>query len=76
MYIYTLCGYFLHKYGKNFSSRIAAHATTKYQRNSTSGRGARASYQTRHPTFRFGGRVWSQVSDTCRQRGRERNVGP
>ena len=28
------------------------------------------------PRFRPGGRFWSQVSDTCRQAGRERNVGP
>ena len=35
--------------GKNFSSRVAAHAPTKYQSNSTSGRGARASYRTMLP---------------------------
>ena len=28
------------------------------------------------PTFHPGGRFWSQVSDTCRQPVRERNVGP
>ena len=28
------------------------------------------------PRFLPGGRFWSQVSDTCRQAGRERNVGP
>ena len=28
------------------------------------------------PRFRLGGRFWIQVSDTCRQAGRERNVGP
>ena len=28
------------------------------------------------PRFRPGGRFWSQVSDTCRQAGGERNVGP
>ena len=28
------------------------------------------------PRFRPGGRFWSQVSDTCRQAVRERNVGP
>ena len=28
------------------------------------------------PRFWPGGRFWSQVSDTCRQAGRERNVGP
>ena len=28
------------------------------------------------PRFRPGGRFWSQVSDTCRQAGRESNVGP
>ena len=28
------------------------------------------------PRFRPGGRSWSQVSDTCRQALRERNVGP
>ena len=35
--------------GKNFSSREDAHAPTKYQSNSTSGRGARASYRTMLP---------------------------
>ena len=34
---------------KNFGSRVAAHAPTKYQSNSTTGRGARASYQTMLP---------------------------
>ena len=34
---------------ENVSSREAAHAQTKYQCNSTSGRGARASYQTMLP---------------------------
>ena len=28
------------------------------------------------PRFRPGGPFWSQVSDTCHQAGRERNVGP
>ena len=28
------------------------------------------------PRFRPGDRFWSQVTDTCRQAGRERNVGP
>ena len=28
------------------------------------------------PRFRPGGRFWNQVSDTCRQAVRERNVGP
>ena len=28
------------------------------------------------PRFRPGDRFWSQVSDTCRQAVRERNVGP
>ena len=45
----TLCGYFLHEYGKNFSFKEAAHAPSKYQSNSTSGRGARASYRTMLP---------------------------
>ena len=27
------------------------------------------------PRFRLGGRFWCQVSDTCRQAVRERNVG-
>ena len=43
------CAYFLHEYGQNVSSREAAHAPTKYQSNSTSGRGARASYRTMLP---------------------------
>ena len=34
---------------KDFSFRVTAHAPTKYQSNSTSGRGARASYQTMLP---------------------------
>ena len=38
-----------HYYGKNFSSREPAHAQTKHQDNSTSGRGARASYRTMFP---------------------------
>ena len=37
------------EYGTNFSSRETAHAQTKYQDNSTSGRCARASYQTMLP---------------------------
>ena len=41
--------YFLYEYGKNFSFRVAANAPTKYQSNSTSGRGARASYRTMLP---------------------------
>ena len=28
------------------------------------------------PRFRPGGRFWNQVSDTCRQTVREKNVGP
>ena len=28
------------------------------------------------PRFWLGGHFWSQVSDTCRQAGSERNVGP
>ena len=44
-----ICGYFLHEYGQDFSSRVAAHAPTKYQSNSTSGSGARASYRTMLP---------------------------
>ena len=46
---WTICRYFLHAYGKNSSYRAAAHAPTKYQSNSTSGRGARASYRTMLP---------------------------
>ena len=34
---------------KDVSSRVATHAPTKYQGNSTSGRGARASYRTMLP---------------------------
>jgi len=45
----TLCGYFLPEYGKNFSFRVAAHAPSKYQSSSTSGRGARTSYRTMLP---------------------------
>ena len=59
--------YFLPECGENFSSRVAAHAPTKYQSNSTAGGGA----ERCSPRFRPGGRFWSQVSDTCRQGGRE-----
>ena len=38
-----------HEYGKNKSKREPAHAQTKHQDNSTSGRGARASYRTISP---------------------------
>ena len=37
------------EYGDSLSSRQCAHAQVKYQDNSTSGRGARASYQTISP---------------------------
>ena len=47
--LYLVDPVIFHKYGKNFSSRVAAHAPTKYQSNSTSGRGARASYRTMLP---------------------------
>ena len=33
-----------HEYGRNFCPGETAHAQTDYQDNSTSGRGARASY--------------------------------
>ena len=36
-------------YGKKFSPGETAHAQARYQDNSTSGRGARASYQTISP---------------------------
>ena len=52
-YLSTLCEYFLHEYGKSFSSRVAAHAPIKYQSNSTSGRGARASYRDFGPEVAF-----------------------
>ena len=45
----TLRGYFLHAYGKKFSYIETAHAQTKYQKRSTSGRGARAPYLTMFP---------------------------
>ena len=38
-----------YEYGRNLCPRKTAHAQTKYQDNSTSGRGARASYQTMLP---------------------------
>ena len=38
-----------HEYGRNFCPWETAHAQTEYQDNSTSGRGARASYQTMLP---------------------------
>ena len=38
---------------KNFSSRVAAHAPTKYQSNVISGRGARVSYRDFHPEVAF-----------------------
>ena len=38
-----------HEYGRNFCPKETAHAQKEYQDNSTSGRGARASYQTMLP---------------------------
>ena len=69
----TLCEYFLHEYGDDFRSRVAAHAPTKYQSNSTSGRGARASYRTMLPEISarrslFGAKFQIPVA---RQGGRE-----
>ena len=49
LYLFASQDHFSHKYCKNFSSREDAHAQTKCQDNSTSGRGARASYQTMLP---------------------------
>ena len=49
LHLFTLGEYFLHEYGTNLSSRETARAQTKYQDNSTSGRGARASYRTMFP---------------------------
>ena len=49
LYLVDLFGYFLHEYRKNFSSRVGAHKPKKYQSNSPSGRGARASYRTMLP---------------------------
>ena len=62
--------YFLPEHGKNFRSRVTTLAPTKARSNSTSRRGARASYRMMLPEF------WSQVSYTCRQEGSERNVSP
>ena len=45
----TLRRHFFQQYGKNFFSKETAHAPTKHQDNSTSGRGARASYRTMLP---------------------------
>ena len=50
----TPCWYLLHEDGKNFSSRVAAHAPTKYQSKNISGRGARASYRTMLPEISTG----------------------
>ena len=49
LYLFALQDHFSHEYGKNFSSREDAYAQIKYQDNSTSGRGARASYRTMLP---------------------------
>ena len=66
----TLCGYFLHEYGKNFSSKVAAHAPTKFQSNSTSGHGARASYRTMLPEI-SARRSLLELSFRYLSRGRE-----
>lgn len=42
----------------------------------TSGNGARALYLTKLPKNLPGDCFWSQISDTCRQAVRVRNVGP
>ena len=47
--IYRTLDIFTTNMERTFSSRVAAHAPTKYQSNSTSGRGARASYRTMLP---------------------------
>ena len=56
LHLFTLGEYFFHEYGTNLSSRETARAQTKCQDNSTSGRGARASYRTMFPRFRPGDR--------------------
>jgi len=52
-----------HGYGKNYSWRKPAHAQTNHQDNSTSGRGARASYQN---FFRYFLHVVRSGVDYCR----------
>lgn len=48
------------------------------QENERSGseRGSKASYVTKFPKISARYLFWSQISDTCRQGVRERNVGP
>ena len=57
----------------DFSSRVAAHAPTKCQSNSTSGRGARASYQTMLPEISARrSLLWVKLQiPVARQGGRE-----
>ena len=57
----------------DFSSRVAAHAPTKSQSNSTSGRGARASYQTMLPEISARrSLLWVKLQiPVARQGGRE-----
>ena len=53
--------FFHHAYGDNFTSNNTAHAQTKCQDKSTSGRGARASYRTRLLDIRPGDQSIKQL---------------
>ena len=55
---HLLSWYLFHAYDENFSSREIAHAQIKYQESSTSGRGARASYQTMFPEISARWSLW------------------
>ena len=68
---------FFHEYGKNFSSGGFLRMR-KQNTESAVPLDAVPERRTKRcsPRFRPGDRFWSQVSDTCRQALRERNVGP
>ena len=65
-------------YDENLSSRHCAHAQMKYKDNSTSARGARASYQTISPEILArGSLLWAKVQIpivTDRQGGRDKSA--
>ena len=67
-----------HECSENLSSWQCAHALVKYQDNSTSGRGARASYQTISPEISArGSLLWAKVQIpivTDRQGGRDKSA--
>ena len=80
IYHVTLIGnsFHSHGYGKTYSWRKPAHAQTNHQDNSTSGRGARASYRTISPEILargslLGAKVQIPIV-TDRQGGRDKSA--